>query len=372
MKRRVLAACGLITGAALCLATWADAQRPTLAPTPKAATDPAPAPSPEPPASHTPARTCPSAADNMVCVQGGTFRMGSVVGDDDERPVRQVTVGAFLMDRHEVSFGEYMQCVQANRCAPPRYYPPEPQRKVASETTGAATSRGKAATPRAAARSGEPPPPRQAEPDRKSVKVKIATLMVDSDLPVAGITWFDARDYCAFVQKHLPTEAQWEMAARGTTGRYYAWGGEAPDCTRANSEKCGKGPLWVGALPASATPEGILNLTGNVWEWVNDWYDGSYYASAPTATCPIGPINVPDPVSRGWTYRHRVLRGGSFSGIPAELHASYRYRLLPSMYSNDIGFRCARSNVPLERTAPEATPLPPVDATPPPMGDSPP
>lgn len=290
----------------------------------------------------------------MVCVPGGRFRMGSIVGDPDEKPVRQVTVGAFLLDRREVSFGQYLRCVQAGRCNAPRYFVPKPLHREGDEETPN-IQRMPAAGGGAA----------HSETARQTVQVKVGAQLVDSDLPVAGITWFDAREYCAFVQKHLPTEAQWEFAARGPQGRYFAWGGAAADCTRANTEKCGRTPKPVSSLPLGATPQGVLHLTGNVWEWVNDWYDAGTYAAAPDATDPIGPVNTQDPGTGFWAYRYRVLRGGSWSGIPAELHASYRYRLPPSMHANDVGFRCARSGLALDATAPSQASIPAAEPPPP-------
>ncbi len=298
---------------------------------------------------------CGSAPRDMVCVTGGSFRMGSTVGDYDELPVHSVTISEFLIDKTEVSFGQYMQCVQAQRCKMPRYYPPLAQRKVAGSKTTNIKRLPKHRRRRARkGRRGEPTARPAAAAGAEVVKIKVSTLLVDSKLPVAGITWFDARNYCTFRGRHLPTEAQWEYAARGSAGNYYAWGSDPPSCDRANTSKCGQIPKPVNSLAKGASPFGALNMTGNVWEWVNDWYDGKQYAS-PTTTDPVGPTNTEDPTTGRWAYRYRVLRGGSWSGIPNELRTSYRYRLLPSMYANDIGFRCAKSNVVLP-TQPSSAP----------------
>jgi formylglycine-generating enzyme required for sulfatase activity len=162
--------------------------------------------------------------------------MGSIVGDDDEKPLRPVIVSAFLLDKYEVSFGQYMRCVEAGRCGAPRYVVPKPVGKVRDQ--GSPHIKRMPGQDRA-----------QPESARQTVQVKIGSQLVDADLPVAGVTWFDAREYCSFVGKHLPTEAQWEFAARGSKGRYYAWGGDAPDCSRANSERCGRKPMPTSSLP---------------------------------------------------------------------------------------------------------------------------
>lgn len=274
---------------------------------------------------------CAGAPSDMVCVSAGTFTMGSNIGDADELPTHTVTLSEFLIDKHEVSFGQYMQCVQSGKCGQPRYYPPLKQRRVIGEKT-----RVIAKLPKKGAR------PVAVD---QSLKIKVATILVDKRLPAAGITWSDANKYCQSMGRHLPTEAQWEYAARGTKGNYYAWGGTPAICERVNSAKCGKHPKPVRSLDKGASPFGAVHMTGNVWEWVHDWYDAKYYATSGGATDPTGPANMADPVTGQMKYRYRGLRGGSWSGIPNELRTAYRYRLLPSMYANDIGFRCAKSAV---------------------------
>ena len=326
MSRIALAGMIAIFGVALALFT------PRLA----VAQDPAPG-APAPTATPTPApramAVCAGAPSDMVCVPAGVFTMGSNIGDADEQPPHRVALSEFLIDKQEVTFGQYMQCVQAQKCGVPRYYPPLGQRKV----IGSVTSVIKRLP---ATRKGAPRPTAP-----QVIKIKVARIMVDAALPVAGITWHDAKKYCAFRGKHLPTEAQWEYAARGANGNYYAWGGDPPTCERVNSAKCGKGPKAT-PLPGGVSPFGAFHMTGNVWEWTHDWYDAKFYATSSNAQDPTGPTNLQDPVTGRSTYRHRVLRGGSWSGIPAELRTAYRYRLLPTMYANDIGVRCAKSAVP--------------------------
>lgn len=311
MKRLTLSgvivmACGVL---GVLLAPFADAQNPSAG----SATN-----------------VCAGGPSDMVCVTAGTFSMGSNIGDADELPVHKVTVSEFLIDKHEVSFGQYMQCVAAGKCGVPRYYPPLKQRRVVKTKVISKLPKNRPVSP--------------ATPSNV-LKIKVATILVDKRLPAGGMTWTDAKKYCEYKGRHLPTEAQWEYAARGAKGNYYAWGGAPPICERVNSAKCGKYPKPVGSLTKGASPFGALQMTGNAWEWVHDWYDPKYYGATKGATDPMGPANVADPLTGQMKYRHRGLRGGSWSGIPSELRTAYRYRLLPSMYANDIGFRCAKSAV---------------------------
>jgi formylglycine-generating enzyme required for sulfatase activity len=148
--------------------------------------------------------------------------------------------------------------------------------------------------------------------------------------PVVGVSWKDAEAYCGWAGVRLPTEAEWERAARGEEGRVYPWGGEEADEERANYDKTGIGAATpVGLFGKGATPEGIYDLAGNVLEWVWDWY-GEYLKGKERN--PTGP-------KRG-TYR--VCRGGAWGYDPPYLRAAYRGRNRPEDRYVNIGFRCAR------------------------------
>ena len=212
-------------------------------------------------------------ADRVV-IPGGAFTQGSTRGDEDERPARKVTLKSFSIDRTEVTRADYAVCVAAKRCKAPH-----------EEST---------ATP-------------------------------DPKLPMTNVDWSDAQAYCRFAGARLPTEAEWEKAARGDDGREYPWGNDA-DCARGNwgsfegeGPCAGKNPgrpVAVGQYPSGASPYGVLDLGGNVWEWVADKYDE-------------------DP-------KRRVVRGGSCCSYFVGPRAANRNAWAPQHRDGDLGFRCAR------------------------------
>ena len=157
------------------------------------------------------------------------------------------------------------------------------------------------------------------------------TQVLYPNRPEVGVSWFEAVAYCAWAGVRLPTEAQWERAARGTTRRKYPWGDEEPDATRANYDGRVGHATPVGLYPRGATPEGILDLAGNVWEWMSDWYDATYSPKSPD-TNPQGPS----------TGQSRVLRGGSWESIPWRTRTSYRDSAQPLARFNYYGFRCVK------------------------------
>jgi formylglycine-generating enzyme required for sulfatase activity len=228
-----------------------------------------------------------------VLVPAGEFLMGSSDGGSDEKPQRKVYLDAYRMDRTEVTNAMYAQCVAAGACKAPA--------DISSRT-----------------------------------RSKYYNDPQYANYPVLYVSWDAAQAYCKWAGGRLPTEAEWEKAARGTDGRVYPWGNAEPNCDRLNynsgNRACIGDTTPVGAYPQGASPYGALDMAGNVWEWVADWYGESYYASAPAR-------NPPGPGSG----QYRVLRGGSWLNDQGDVRAASRSRNGPDDVNHNVGFRCVRS-----------------------------
>lgn len=239
----------------------------------------------------------------MVIIPAGPFIRGSAPGEGrlDEQPRRKIYLNAFAIDKYEVSNAHYMKFLDETLHKPPLNVFAE---RPFNEEEGIA------------------------------------------DLPVVQVTWHDAVDYCFWAGKRLPTEAEWEKAARGTDGRLFPWGDEAPTPQRANFEKDWEGKktfVEVTALPEGQSPSGLFNLSGNVREWVQDWYDTEYYSSSPDKN-PRGPE----------TGILKVLRGGSWRSFDTDVRATSRGKGGFALKTHGIGFRCAR-DVGSSQTAPQSS-----------------
>jgi formylglycine-generating enzyme required for sulfatase activity len=235
-----------------------------------------------------------SPKDGMVLmyVPAGEFRMGAQGGEIDELPVHTVYLDAFWIDQTEVTNAMYAKCISAGRCDPP-------QPSSSFDTYG--------------------------DPQF-------------DNYPVTSVNWENAASYCTWSGRRLPTEAEWEKAARGVEQRVYPWGKQI-DCSFANyydgkrycfSRQGGPSPVKYSEIGRS--PYGLYDMAGNVWEWVNDWYASNYYQRSPSRN--------PGGATSG---QARVVRGGSWVNDADNVRAANRVRLDPSDANNTLGFRCALS-----------------------------
>ncbi len=243
-------------------------------------------------------------ATDMKLIPAGPFQMGCAPDDtkcwSDESPLHTVTLSAYAIDTYEVTNARYAACVAAGNCTAP------------GSTQAYSHSRG---------------------------FYEYYGVAQYANFPVIYVNWHEATDFCAWDNKRLPTEAEWEKAARGSADtRIFPWGNQTPDCTLGNfynnatSPYCVGETTAVGSYPTGASPYGVMDMSGNVYEWVNDWYQSNYYATSP-ANDPPGPA----------TGSYRVLRGGSLVDDFRLVRASGRYGDYPGRGVNYSGFRCVRS-----------------------------
>lgn len=233
----------------------------------------------------------------MILIPSGPFTMGSNDGLPNERPEHVVTLDAYYIDQYEVTLALYRKFLESGKYESPPTWDDE-----------AATTVG--------------------------------------DRPAIGMKWSDAAAYCQWAGKRLPTEAEWEKAARGTDGRRYPWGHMQPFVDIANYNR----GVWVnegitlvavtsglegmsvrhGLKTGGKSPYGLAHMAGNAAEWVADWYDREYYQKSPDKN-PTGPAQG----------EKRVLRGGSWADLPAALRVTARFSAEPDFEDRTIGFRCA-------------------------------
>lgn len=229
----------------------------------------------------------------MVLIPGGEFVMGSDTGEEDEKPAHSISLEPFYMDVFEITNGLYKACVDSGNCSEPRH-----------ENKGGYT-------------------------------VNWFKLPKFENHPVVFVDWNQAKDYCEWRGGDLPSEAQWEKAARGSSvDKIYPWGDAAPICQQGaengakydDDDKCNDtGTESVGSY--SPNGYGLYDMAGNAWEWTGNWYDAY-------------PGNTEHDFDFGNTYR--VVRGGSWNGNASYLEVSERHRFHPNNHLSYISFRCVR------------------------------
>jgi len=222
----------------------------------------------------------------MILIPAGEFIMGSPEGEgeDDERPQHTVFLDAFYIDKYEITNAQYKQFIEATGHQAPNYWDDEGFNQ-----------------------------PNQ---------------------PVVSVSWHDASAYAKWAGKRLPTEAEWEKAARGTDGRKYPWGNEwdGSECNSAGNSDGYEYTAPIGSYPTGVSPYDVMDMAGNVWEWCADCYDRNYYSRSPQQ-------NPKGPDSESW----RVLRGGSWYGNAHTLRCANRnFYVLSTLTNARLGFRCAQ------------------------------
>ncbi len=285
----IVSGCGPSTEqatATIAAATWTAT--PTTVPTAMPTDTPTATPTSMPTATPAPGATQVSAADGMVMVYvpAGDFNMGSLAGFPDEQPVHTVYLDAYWIDRTEVTNAMYARCVAAGACLYPMI-------KHSNTHFGYYYS------------------------------------LEYANYPVIGLKWSSAETYCAWAGRRLPTEAEWEKAARGTDGRNYPWGNGGPSSGLLNFNNPAGDTTSVGSYRFGASPYGALDMAGNVTEWVADWYAAGYYGISPSSN-PTGPA----------TGQYRGLRGGSWHSDEYSVRSADRRWIEPDSREITVGFRC--------------------------------
>jgi hypothetical protein len=223
---------------------------------------------------------------SVVYIPDGVFRMGNNNGPEEEKPEHEVALSAYEIDQFEVTVGQFREFVKAT------------QRQTSAEGAN--------------------------EPITRTWRVD--DIPTRWEYPVRFVSWWDGDAYCHWQGKRLPTEAEWEYAARGNDLRRYPWGNDFDPARVALGDTSP-----VGFHSNGASPFGLYDMAGNVWEWTDDWFDPLYYRSSARDN-PRPPQNSDQ----------KAIRGGGFNNPPEDLRTTRRIYNFPYTYHQDVGFRCAR------------------------------
>ena len=245
--------------------------------------------------------------ENMILIPEGSFTMGFAIenennwGDMDEEPVHKVNLSAYWIDKYEVTSSSFSKFLNENKKEADQFIEITPAVTVKLE--------------------------KDVYKPRKSLE----------NFPVNRVSWFGADAYCRWKGKRLPTEAEWEKAARGTDGRIFPWGNEFPDNSRATyrrkfKEKGLQVMEPVDGMINGISPYGVHHMAGNVWEWVSDWFDAAAYQDDKR----IDPKGPESGISK-------VLRGGNWYYKAYYMRTTYRFNEKPDVFKVWQGFRCARN-----------------------------
>ena len=242
------------------------------------------------------------AAEEMILIPAGTFTMGSDIRAADEKPMHKVYLDAYYIGKYEVTNAEYYEFWK-------------------QQTDAARTPENFTHLPAI----GDWPARAEQFPKH----------------PVVGVSWHDANAYAAWKGVRLPTEAEWEKAARGYTDRVWPWGNAVEPYANTAAEDDGyqNSLAPVGSFPKGKSYYGVMDMAGNVWEWTADWYSDVYYGYSSQAATKRPKMNPTGPDVGSW----RVIRGGSWIDKIARCSTTFRFYFYPNLKTSFVGFRLAKT-----------------------------